>query len=131
MKNLLKEFKAFASGGNLIDLAIGAAEYLWRVHWDGARLARASLDGEAAPATGGSGQTAAQALARWAPNDPRLSVLGPAPAPLSKLRGQYRYRLLVKTREGIHLQRTLRQWLSGQKFKGVRIKLDVNPYYFM
>ena len=28
-----------------LDLATGAAEYLWRVHWDGARLARTSMDG--------------------------------------------------------------------------------------
>ena len=70
-------------------------------------------------------------LARTAPEDARLRVLGPAPAPLSKLRGQYRYRLLVKAAPGIHLQRTLKPWLHGQKFKGVRIKIDVNPYHFL
>ncbi len=74
---------------------------------------------------------AGQALARSAPVDARLTILGPAPAPLSKLRGQFRYRLLVKAKPGIHLQRTLRNWLEGQKFSGVRIKVDVNPYYFM
>jgi primosomal protein N' (replication factor Y) len=72
-----------------------------------------------------------QILAQSAPVDPRLTVLGPAPAPLSKLRGQFRYRILVKAKPGIHLQRTLRAWLDGQKFTGVRIKIDVNPYYFM
>lgn len=76
-------------------------------------------------------RAAGQILARTAPNDARLKILGPAPAPLSKLRGQYRYRLLVKATAGIHLQRTLRGWLSGQKFSGVRIKVDVNPYYFL
>ncbi len=76
-------------------------------------------------------KAAGQMLARTAPDDKRLRVLGPAPAPLSKLRGQYRYRLLVKAAPGIHLQRTLRGWLQGQKFSGVRIKIDVNPYYFM
>jgi primosomal protein N' (replication factor Y) len=76
-------------------------------------------------------KAAGQALARLAPEDARIRVLGPAPAALSKLRGQYRYRLLVKAGEGIHLQRTLRNWLSGKKFSGVRIKVDVNPYYFM
>jgi primosomal protein N' (replication factor Y) len=76
-------------------------------------------------------RAAAQQLARSAPADDRLTVLGPAPAPLSKLRGQYRYRLLVKAAPGIHLQRTLRGWLAPQKFSGVRIKIDVNPYYFM
>ena len=74
---------------------------------------------------------AAQALAQSAPRDGRLTVLGPAPAPLSRLRGQYRYRLLVKAEKGIHLQKTLRNWLTDQRFSGVRVKLDVNPYYFL
>ncbi|MFZ4542016.1 MAG: primosomal protein N', partial [Rickettsiales bacterium] len=76
-------------------------------------------------------RVAAQKLAQSAPQDKRLLVLGPSPAPLSKLRGQYRYRLLVKAKSSIHLQRTLHNWLDGQKFKGVRVKVDVNPYYFM
>ena len=74
---------------------------------------------------------AGQLLAQSAPSDPRIQVLGPAPAPLSKLRGQYRYRLLVKAQKGISLQRTLRNWLDDKKFPGVRVKLDVNPYYFL
>ena len=76
-------------------------------------------------------RAAGQMLARTAPVDDRLTVLGPAPAPLSRLRGQFRYRLLVKAAPGIHLQRTLRSWLTGQKFPGVRMKIDVNPYYFL
>ena len=76
-------------------------------------------------------RSAGQMLARTSPVDARIKVLGPAPAPLSKLRGQYRYRLLVKAATGVHLQRTLRGWLKDQKFSGVRIKIDVNPYYFM
>ncbi len=76
-------------------------------------------------------RTAGQMLARTAPDDARIKVLGPAPAPLSKLRGQYRYRILIKADKTIGLQATLRAWLQGQKFSGVRIKVDVNPYYFM
>lgn len=74
---------------------------------------------------------AGQLLAQSAPQDARLRILGPAPAPLSKLRGQYRYRLLVKAERGINLQATLKAWLTGRKFPGVRLKLDVNPYYFL
>lgn len=76
-------------------------------------------------------RNAAQQLAFAAPQDKRIQVLGPTPAPLSKLRGQYRFRLLVKTDKSIHLQRTLGGWIAQQKFPGVRIKLDVNPYYFL
>lgn len=91
------------------------------------QLAAILLDG----VNGGAVRSAGQALARSAPVDARLRVLGPAPAPLSKLRGQYRYRLLVKAQPGISLQRTLKAWLAGKKFSGVRIKIDVNPYYFL
>jgi primosomal protein N' (replication factor Y) len=91
------------------------------------QLAAILLDGKDEAAVRHAGQM----LARTAPDDARLKVLGPAPAPLSKLRGQYRYRLLIKAQTGIHLQRTLKGWLASQKFKGVRIKVDVNPYYFM
>lgn len=101
------------------------------------QLAAILLDGPDALAV----QQAAQTLARTAPMDARLRVLGPAPAPLSKLKGQYRYRLLVKAQRGIHLQKTLREWLApflglphegrAAPFKNVRIKIDVNPYEFM
>ncbi len=91
------------------------------------QLAAILLDGKDDMAVRAAGQM----LARTAPDDARIKVLGPAPAPLSKLRGQYRYRLLVKASDGIHLQRTLKGWLGTQKFKGVRIKIDVNPYYFL
>lgn len=90
-------------------------------------LAAILLDGKDEAAVRAAGQQ----LARTAPSDARIKVLGPAPAPLSKLRGQYRYRLLIKAADGIHLQRTLKGWLAEQKFKGVRVKVDVNPYYFM
>jgi primosomal protein N' (replication factor Y) len=91
------------------------------------QLAAIVLDGADDRAVRAAGQT----LARLAPEDARLRVLGPAPAPLSKLRGQYRYRLLVKAAPGLHLQKTLRAWLQGRQFKGVRLKIDVNPYYFL
>lgn len=71
------------------------------------------------------------ALIRRAPVDARLRVLGPAPAPLSKLRGQYRYRLLVKATRQVNLQQTLNDWLKDAEFPRVRVKVDVNPYYFL
>ena len=74
---------------------------------------------------------AGQSLVRRAPTDTRLSILGPAPAPMSKLKGQFRYRILVKATREVQLQKTLRAWLADAAFKGVRIKLDVNPYAFM
>jgi primosomal protein N' (replication factor Y) len=91
------------------------------------QLAAILLDGPSDSAV----QQAARQLAASAPVDSRLRVLGPAPAPLSKLKGQYRFRLLIKAEKGISLQKTLREWLAGMQFKGVRVKLDINPYDFM
>ena len=74
---------------------------------------------------------AAQAIRNSAPQDDRLTILGPAPAPLSKLKGQYRFRILVKAAHGIGLQKTMAGWLANQQFARVRIKVDMNPYDFM
>ena len=76
-------------------------------------------------------RNAAQALRSRAPHDDRLQVLGPAPAPMSKLKGQYRYRILVKATPGISLQKTLASWIGDASAPRVRMKVDMNPYDFM
>lgn len=99
-----------------------------RGHWPPyGQLAAILLDGTVESEV----QRAGIALARTAPADLRIKVLGPAPAPLSRLKGQYRYRLLVKADKQVSLQKTLAQWLANAQFKRVRLKVDVNPYYFM
>jgi primosomal protein N' (replication factor Y) (superfamily II helicase) len=77
-------------------------------------------------------QQVAQMLMRTAPRDARLQLLGPAPAALSRLKGQYRYRIIVKAARGIHLQAVLRSWIDlGSMHKRVRVKIDINPQSFM
>ncbi|MFZ4125662.1 MAG: replication restart helicase PriA [Rickettsiales bacterium] len=99
-----------------------------RGHWPPyGQLAAILLDGTVEAEV----QKAGLALIRIAPADARIKVLGPAPAPLSRLKGHYRYRLLVKADKGVSLQKTLAQWLENTAFKRVRLKIDVNPYYFM
>jgi primosomal protein N' (replication factor Y) (superfamily II helicase) len=58
-----------------------------------------------------------------------VEVLGPAEAPLAKLRGQYRYHLLLKGKDHRHLQSFCRQVLGDQKWlpPAVRISVDVDP----
>jgi primosomal protein N' (replication factor Y) len=74
----------------------------------------------------------ARALARTAPSADGVEVLGPAPAPLSLLRGRHRRRLLLKTRRGVDVQRLLRDWLARVPLSGdVRVQVDVDPYSFM
>ncbi len=61
-----------------------------------------------------------------------VQVLGPAPAPLSLLRGRYRYRLLLNARRSANLQEVIRQWLGQHDFPpGVRVAVDIDPYSFV
>ena len=74
----------------------------------------------------------AKKIARAAPNDPAIRVLGPAPAPLAKLRGKHRWRLLVKTTRSVRVQYILISWLSAVKIpKNVRLYVDVDPQSFL
>ena len=62
----------------------------------------------------------------------RIDVLGPAPAPIAKLRTFYRYRFLIKYKEDIRIQPFIKEWLGNIKVpKGVRIKIDIDPYNFL
>jgi len=73
-----------------------------------------------------------QHLARTAPHQDGVQVLGPAPAPLSLLRGRHRRRFLVKTRRDLAPQPVLRHWLSGIKTRGdLTLDIDIDPYSFM
>jgi len=75
---------------------------------------------------------AARALGGVRPNVADIAILGPAPAPLSLLRGRYRYRLLVNARRSAELQRVIRDWLGGLNFpRGVRVAVDIDPYSFV
>ena len=77
-------------------------------------------------------QSTATRLARSAPHGKAFHILGPAPAPLSLLRGQYRYRLLVIATRITRLQTLLRPWIDAQKPPStVRIKVDIDPYSFL
>jgi primosomal protein N' (replication factor Y) len=74
----------------------------------------------------------ARDLGRAAPFGDGITVLGPAPAPLSILRGRHRRRLLLKTRREIAVQPILRDWLARVKVpRGARVDVDVDPVSFL
>ena len=76
--------------------------------------------------------TVARDLGWAAPNGDGILVLGPAPAPLSLLRGRHRRRLLLKVRRNVAVQPILRQWLATVKVpNGARVDVDVDPISFM
>lgn len=58
-----------------------------------------------------------------------IEVLGPAEAPLSKLRGQFRYHLLIKSAHIAAVNPFSRQLLGDQEWvpSGVKILIDIDP----
>ncbi len=75
----------------------------------------------------------ARALARAAPQDQAVTLLGPAEAALAMVRGRYRFRLLAMTPRQFDLQGYLRHWLGiGPKpSKGLRVQVDIDPQHFL
>lgn len=74
----------------------------------------------------------AQSIRRTAPNDPRVTVLGPAPAPLSKIRGKFRFRLLLKTPLDLMPQNIIPAWLAQVPCpSSVTVHVDIDPYSFL
>ncbi len=74
----------------------------------------------------------ARALARCAPDGPGVRVLGPAPAPLSLLRGRHRRRLLLKAGLDQQIQGLVRSWLAQIKVpSSARVRVDIDPYSFL
>ena len=71
-------------------------------------------------------------LGQTAPHNDYISVLGPAPAPIYLLRGQYRYRLLIKTAKNIKIQAVIKEWLAKVDCPAnLRVEVDIDPYSFM
>ena len=66
------------------------------------------------------------------PNALGIEVWGPAPAPITILRGRHRRRFLVRSDRNVDLSAFLSAWKERVKVpSGVRITLDVEPYSFM
>lgn len=58
-------------------------------------------------------------------------VWGPAPAPIARIRGRHRVRLLVRAPKGAALQAALRTWLAGVTVpSSVRVAVDIDPQSF-
>ena len=75
---------------------------------------------------------AANRIGNTKPHLDDVATLGPAPAPLSLLRGRYRYRLLINARRTAQVQQVIRDWLGQiQHPPGVRIAVDIDPYSFV
>lgn len=58
-------------------------------------------------------------------------VFGPAPAPIARVRGRHRVRLLVKAEKSAPLQEALARWVAQLRIKGdLRVAVDIDPQSF-
>ncbi|ASM73014.1 MULTISPECIES: primosomal protein N' [Roseobacteraceae] len=58
-------------------------------------------------------------------------VYGPAPAPIARVRGRHRVRMLIKADKGVALQGALRKWVKQVQIKGdIRLAIDIDPQSF-
>ena len=95
------------------------------------RLVRALITGPTEPETRSASMELAQLVSSAAASGPgcQLEVLGPAPAPLARLRGRYRYQLLVKGPAGSQLHgaaKTLAKAIAGLP-SPLQASVDVDP----
>ncbi len=75
---------------------------------------------------------AARNLAQQAPNSPGLDILGPAPAPISLLRGQHRWRFLLRAGRRLAIQHFIRKWLNQVPLPlAVHVTIDIDPISFL
>jgi len=58
-------------------------------------------------------------------------IIGPAESPLHRLRGRYRWQMLVRGRDGGVLRQLAQKLLEEVKGEGIEIRLDVDPVHFM
>ncbi|MEL7281640.1 MAG: primosomal protein N', partial [Pseudomonadota bacterium] len=58
-------------------------------------------------------------------------VFGPAPAPIARIRGRHRVRLLVKAPKGVALQPALARWIAQVRgSSNFRLSVDIDPQSF-
>ena len=66
-----------------------------------------------------------------APNHPKMVIMGPVPAPLSRLKNQFRWRFLLKYPKGFAIQAFIRHWFANiTKPASIRLVVDIDPLAF-
>ena len=74
----------------------------------------------------------AQMIAAAAPQDGRMKILGPAPAPFTILRGKTRYRLTVQAQRQVNVSAAIAAWLAPFAIpRTIKVQVDIDPYSFL
>ncbi len=61
-----------------------------------------------------------------------IALYGPAPAPIARIRGRHRVRLLAQAPRGVRIQPHLRRWLASvRRPASVRLVVDIDPQSFL
>lgn len=61
-----------------------------------------------------------------------VRILGPAQAPIYRIRGYYRLRFLIQAEKSVHVQSVLDAWLSPVKVPaGIDVTVDIDPQSFL
>jgi primosomal protein N' (replication factor Y) len=80
----------------------------------------------------GVAERAAQQLAAAARRaGSRAEVLGPTPAPLSRLRGRYRFRFLIRAPERAPVRQAAHAVLALEIDRRVRVHVDIDPLHML
>lgn len=117
----------------------GEEEAFWRAEAEGRRAAGTPPYGRLAGIILSSPDLAqvfdtANELARRAEPLTRIGaqVFGPAPAPIARVRGRHRVRLLVKATRGVTLQPALLDWVNQIRLPAnLRLAIDIDPQSFL
>lgn len=92
------------------------------IRWSSSQLSKAEQ-------TSRSLKARAEKLKNIIPEYKGISILGPAPSPISKLRNQFRFHLLIKNKNAEILNKFCQQLIADKKFvpSGVKILVDIDP----
>ena len=59
-------------------------------------------------------------------------LFGPAPAPITRIRGRTRYRFLIKAEKSVPLQQAIIEWMRQFKLpSNIRLTVDIDPQRFL
>ena len=85
------------------------------------------LSGNSEPRTRGAAERAAALARRMVAQGERLDVLGPAPAPIARIRGKHRWQVLLRAADHGPLHRVARALQASHEVAGVQLAVDVDP----